>query len=389
MLASKLVFVLGIDKGVSYISIGYSFSIVFGGVLWFILAAQMSANEYGIMNYYTSLSLILGTIAIFGFDYTLTTFLAKGTTKMLSESVFLTSVAALIISIILAISFKSLVIILLFLGPLFFTLSLTEVLGKRHYKEYMIILIGQRALSLILVPLLFASNGLDGAIFGYSISYLPLCYRFFVSLRTVTFSISTFRPIKNLFFHNYALGISKSAVIFSDKLIIVPLFGVIILGYYQLGVQMLMAISIIPVILSHYLLPQQAANKNENIKKIERLGLALTILLTVSVIYFTPTIISYLFPKFEVAQTATQIVLLAGIPLAATAILSSYFLAAEKSRDVLIASGLFLGTQYVLIVILGRWYGLEGLSLSLVLAASAQALFLLAMKRRVSIKSQE
>jgi O-antigen/teichoic acid export membrane protein len=383
-LANKVVFALGIDKGVSYVSIGYIFYTVFGGVLWFILAAEMPANDFGILSYYFSIAVILGAISILGFDSTLTTFLAKGVKKMLSESVFLTSAAALIISIILAISFKSLPIILIFLSPLFFTLSLAEILGKRLYKEYMIMLIIQRVLSLIFVPALFASHGIDGAMYGYSISYLPLCYRFFISLRTISFSVSTLRPIKNFLFHSYALGILRSLVVFSDKLIIAPLFGIIILGYYQLGIQILMTVSVLPVILSHYLLPQQAANKNENVKKIERLGLVLSVLITVFLIYLTPFIISNLFPRFEVAQTSTQIVLIAGIPLSLTAVLSSYFMARQNSLDILIASGIFLGTEYALIAVLGQWYGLVGISLSPVLAASAQALFLFVMKRRIT-----
>jgi O-antigen/teichoic acid export membrane protein len=382
-LANKVVLALGIDKGISYVTVGYTFSTVFGGLLWFILAAQMPAHDYGLLNYYISIIGILGSLALFGFETTVTTFLAKGVEKMLSEAVFMTSVAALIISVFLAISFKSISIVLLFLGPLLFTFSLAALLGKRKYKEYMMILIVQRVLSLIFVPILFASHGLDGSMYGYSIAYLAVCYRFFGSLRTLRFSISTLKPIKNFFFHSYALGISKYFVILSDKLIILPLFGAIILGYYQLGIQMLTVVSVIPIILSHYLLPQQAANKHNNIKKIERLGLGLSVFVTIFLIYLTPPLISNLFPRFEFAVTATQIVLLAGIPLTMTAILSSYFLSTENSRDVLVSSVIFLGIQYILIVLLGRWYGLEGLSLSVVVAATAQAAFLLVRKMRI------
>jgi O-antigen/teichoic acid export membrane protein len=145
-----------------------------------------------------------------------------------------------------------------------------------------------------------------------------------------------------------------------------------------------MTVSVLPVILSHYLLPQQAANKNENIKKIERLGLILSVLMTVSLIYLTPIIISRFFPLFKVAQTATQIVLLAGIPLSVVAIVSSFLMARQKSLDILISSGIFLGTEYALITVLGQWYGLVGISLSPVLAASAQALYLLVNRRKIS-----
>jgi O-antigen/teichoic acid export membrane protein len=383
-LVNKAALALGIDRGLSYVSIGYFFYVTFGAVLWFILASEMSAYEYGLLNYDMSVTTIFAAVGMLGFETTTTTFLAKGVTRILSESVFLTWIAALFLSIILAILFRSLPIILVYLGTLFFILSLAEVLGRRLYKEYMLIYILQRILSLIFVPVLFVSHGIDGALYGYFVSYLPLCYRFFMSSRRITFSISTLIPIKNFFFHSWAFGISRALVLFSDKLIIGPLFGVALLGYYQLGVQMLSAVSVIPLILSHYLLPQEAASKNENVKKVEKLGLILSILICISLIYLTPTIISNFFPRFEIALHPIQIVLLAGIPLSVVATVNSFLLAREKSLEVLIASAIFLGTEFTLLTILGLWYGLMGLSLSPVLAATAQALFLLIVKRKVS-----
>jgi O-antigen/teichoic acid export membrane protein len=385
--ANRLFYTLGIDKGLSYVTIGYFVSIALGAFLWFMLATEMLPSSYGSLNYFLSVVTISSAVGMLGFESTLTTFLAKGVTKMLSESVFLTWTAGLIISIVLFLIFNSIPLILVSLGMLFFILSAAEVLGKRVYREYMMLLVIQRLISLVSVPLLYAFFGIDGALYGYSISYFPLCYRFFASSRKISFSISTLRPIKNFFFHSYALGISRALVLFSDKLVIVPLFGVGILGYYQFGIQMLSTVSVIPLVLYHYLLPQEAAKPNLNVKKVERLGVISSVTITMVLIILTPTIISHLFPGFRNALLSTQVILLAGIPLSMSAILNSFFMAREKSFQVLLASAIFLGTQYALIYILGWIYGLLGLSLSTVAASTVQAVFLFMMKRKISTTS--
>jgi O-antigen/teichoic acid export membrane protein len=378
----KFFYSLEVERGLVFVTIGNLVSIGLGTILWFVLAIQMTANDYGSLNYYISIVTISTSIGIMGLDITLTTFVAKGLVKMVSESSSLVLISGIVLSIILSLIFMSLPLILTFLGQMFFVLSTSEMLGRHHYKEFMIVLIIERVITLASIPLLFGIYGVNGALYGYAISFLPLSYRFFISLRKFKLSLSTLRPIKRFFFHSYALGTFKHLVYFSDKLIIMPLFGFGVLGYYQFGIHMLTTLSIIPIILSNYLLPQEAGNKNTKGKKLEMLGIFSSLIITIFLVIISPIIITNLFPRFENAILSTQIILLAGIPFTVVAIFNSLLLAREKSFHVFVASGIFLVVQYALIASLGSLYGLIGLSLSMVIASITQAIYLYLMKRK-------
>jgi O-antigen/teichoic acid export membrane protein len=384
-LLQKLSSLLRSSKGVIYVSIGNIVSISLGALLWFVLAAQLTAGDFGSLNYYISIASISMSLGIMGFDTTLTTFLAKGVTKMKPQASFLLLITGIFISITLSLIFMSAALVLNFLALLFFAYSAAERLGKHSYKEFMMILIIGKLLSLILVPMLYTQNGIEGALYGYAISYLAVSYRFVISLRNLDFSLSTLKPIRTFFFHSYALTVSKHLFYFSDKLIIMPLFGPTLLGYYQFGFQVLITMSIIPLIVSHYFLPEVAANKNIHGKSLQAIAVISSIIVTIILIIFVPVIISSFFPKYQVSIFPTQIMVLAGTPLTLTAIYTSVLMANEKSFHVFLASAMFLIIEYTLLYVLGSLYGLIGLSVSLVIATVIQALYLYIMKNRSAI----
>ena len=370
-----------------YVTIGNFFSTFFGALLWFFLATQMSASTYGGLNYYISIAAVFTAIGIMGFDSTLTTFIAKGVSKMRIESATVVLIAGIILSIVLFIIFNSFSLVLAFLGVLFFSMSTADLLGLHRYKEFMYLLIIERTISLISVPLLFWLGGIDGALYGYAISYLPLCYRFFNSLRKVDLSISSIIKIKSFFIHSYGLGLSKTFAYSSDKLLIMPIFGLELLGYYQFGIQMLTTLSIIPLILYNYLLPQYSGGKNKNLPELELYGIAISVVFTILMVIAMPLIIGKLFPTFHQAIVPTQLVLFAGIPLTVTAIYNSFFMAREKSVYVIAGATIFLASQFSLLLILGSIFGLLGLSAATFLASTIQSVFLFLMKRRMRTTS--
>ena len=372
----KLFSFFGLEKGLLYVSVGNLVSTGLGAILWFILASQMSAHEYGSINYFISIVSILTSIGILGFDSTLTAFLAKGVSKMLPEAGTLVLLSTVLLSVALYFSFLSLPAVLLLAVMIFFTFSTAEILGHQSYKEFMIIMIVQRVLTLILIPMLFHTFGVDGALYGFAFAHLPVSYRFFMAMRHFRFSILTLRPHKRFFFHSYALGISKTLPYFSDKIIIVPLFGAAIAGYYQFGIQMLTVTSIIPIILYSYLLPRQAAGDSGSTRRTAMLGIFLCIFIISVLIVLMPYIVNNLFPSFKNAIYSSQILLLAGLPFTVIAIINSSLMANEKSLHVAIAAGVFLATQFTLILTIGSFFGLFGLSISTLVAAVVQAMYL-------------
>jgi len=377
---------LGVDKGLAYVTFGNFLYTALGAILWFYLASIVTPSEYGKLNYDIAVATLLTAFGIMGFDTTLTTFVAKGISRMFPQAVFLILVSGGVLSVILYIFLQSWSLVLLLLGMLFFTLVTARLLGNHSFKQFMLIVSAQRVLTLVLVPLLFELAGINGAILGFAVSHLVLCKQFFVALPKIDFSISTIRPIKKYFLHSYMLGIAKTIPYFSDKIIIPPLFGLTLLGYYQFGIQILTATAIIPIILYNYLLPKVAKGGTHDLSRTIWLGVFSAFALSAILFVLMPSIVMNLFPTFKDAILSSQILLFASVPLTVVAIITSILMGQEKSHHVAIGALLFLGTQFTLIVVLGEAFGLIGLSVSMVVASVLQCLYLL-MARKKSVIS--
>jgi len=81
-----------------------------------------------------------------------------------------------------------------------------------------------------------------------------------------------------------------------------------------------------------------------------------------------------LFPDFIEAVQIIQIMSLSIIPISANQMFSSKFLANGKSRIVFISAVVYVGIQFLGILILGELYGINGAAVSLVIGATAQTL---------------
>ena len=219
-----------------------------GALLWLYLTSRLNATEFGDLNYDIAIATIMTAVGTLGFDTTLTTFVAKGTTRMIYEATFLTLLTSIILSVTIFMFFSSLSVVILLIGMLFYTLIDSEYLGKHEFKKYMYIRVAQRLITLVSVPLLYEMFSLEGAVYGFAFSYIAFSYLFFNRLRKIRISVSTLVPIRGFFINSYILGLSRILPYFLDKLIIAPLFGLAIVGYYQFGVQLLTLTSIIPVI---------------------------------------------------------------------------------------------------------------------------------------------
>jgi O-antigen/teichoic acid export membrane protein len=368
-----------------YVTIGNLFFAAIGALLWFFLATQMTATVYGSLNFFISISAIFTSIGLLGFDSTLTTYLAKRVKSIEIESAQIVLLSGIVLSVVLQAMFNSFALTLSFLGMLFFSLSTAELLGRHRYKEFMYVMVVERTISLFTVPILFWLYGVDGALYGYAISYLPLCYRFVMSLNKLRFDFrfGVIRTHRNFFFHSYGLSLSRTLMFLADKLLIAPIFGLYILGQYQLGIQMLTATSMIPLIFYNYLLPQYAGNTHLNHRNLELTGIIIITILTVVIIAIIPYIVNSLFPAFTEAIMASQIVIVAGIPLTISALCNSALMGKEKSSQVMQAGLIFLASQYALLFVLGHTHGLVGLSFATLIAACVQAAFLYAKRRQL------
>ena len=183
--STKIFKPLGVDRGLAYVTIGNIGSGVLGAVFWLILASLLIAESYGLLNYYLASTFIFGTVALLGLNPTMTTYLAKGVEKVKHQAnlTALVSSVAFIAPLILLTGYLPLSVLLI--GVTLFQMSMAELLGRKMYKEYTFILVGQRAAQLALGISLYFVYGIDGVILGYTLSFLAFSYRYLITSKTL------------------------------------------------------------------------------------------------------------------------------------------------------------------------------------------------------------
>jgi O-antigen/teichoic acid export membrane protein len=176
-------------------------------------------------------------------------------------------------------------------------------------------------------------------------------------------------------------------LLYFDKLIIAPIYGYTVLGYYQLGFQFLMFFSMISVSFYQYLIPEESSGRNRN--RIRVYGIALSIIITILVFALAPVIVKAFFPNYINSLSSIRILSLGIVPMMITGTLNSKFLAMKLTRYVLFSSIIYQVTQMVLIIVLGRQFGIEGISLSVVIAMIFQITFLGIAHFRLGKKNEQ
>jgi O-antigen/teichoic acid export membrane protein len=184
--------------------------------------------------------------------------------------------------------------------------------------------------------------------------------------------------------NSYSLDLSRVFSGAIDKIIILPLFGLTILGNYQLGIQFLSLLILVPGIVYQYTLPQDSTgNRNEKLKKITILA---SVLLAVLGIFLAPLILPVMFPKFSKAIEVIQIMSLGVIPVTIISTYISKFMGSLKSKVVLIGSLIYIVIQILSILILGKLFGIHGVAAAIVLANASEAIYLMLIDRRIKNK---
>jgi O-antigen/teichoic acid export membrane protein len=179
--------------------------------------------------------------------------------------------------------------------------------------------------------------------------------------------------------HSYGFNLIRTFTNHLDKIIIAPLFGYYVLGLYQLGFQFFMFLSIIPLSLYSYLLPEESSGNNKG--EIKMLGVALSVVAALAVFALTPFLVRRFFPSFVDSIPVVRVMCLAVVPSTISSILNASLLGREKSQPVLAAGLIYVLSLIAFLVVLGQTMGAFGLALTLVIAQSLQAVYLLARAR--------
>ncbi len=365
-------------KDLGTVGIGNITASLISGIFWFYFASLLGTEQYGEVSYFIAIAGIASTISFFGLGNVIIVYTAKG--ERIQPPIFIIGIVSSIISVIAVfLIFSQIGVSLYVLGYVIFSLATAEILGRKQYRNYSVYLITQKILMVGFALFFYYFMGLEGVILGIGLSFFPYITRIYKSLKNDEIDFSLVRPRLGFIMNSYALDLSRTFSGYTDKLIIAPLLGFAILGNYQLGIQVLSILGILPGIVYQYILPRDSSGESN--KKLKKITIIVAITLAGLGFVLAPIILPVLFPKFTEAVEVVQIVSISVLPSTINLMYISKFLGNELSKIVLIGSGIFLGVQMISIFILGGLLGVNGVALALVLGSASEAIFLVSVNR--------
>jgi O-antigen/teichoic acid export membrane protein len=345
----------------------------------------LEVHEYGQINYVIAIGSLSSSISLLGLNTAVTTLVPQGHKQIDIQANQVILISATVCAIIASIF--NWILGLFVIGMAFWMMSSYELLSKKLYSKYAINIIGARASQLVLSIILYSFFGIPGIIVGFIISFFVFSVTYFKTIPHFSKRFDKIRKEFKLSLHLYSYNLSNALLLYFDKLIIAPIYGYTILGYYQLGFQFLMFFSMISVSFYQYLIPEESSGRKRN--KLRVYGIALSVIITILVFVFAPVILKVFFPNYINSLNSIRILSLGIIPMMIASTLNSKFLAMKLTRYVLFSSVIYQVTQMVLIVILGRQFGIDGISLSVVIAMIFQITFLGIVQLRINRKNAQ
>jgi len=343
-------------------------------VLWFYLAASLGTEEYGRISYLFAAATIAFSISHLGSKTTVTVFTAKEG-KSQPTLYFISIISSIVASIVIFFIFEQIGLSLFVIGSAIFALATGDLLGRKLYKKFSKDLITQRFLLASLALVFYFLLGPDGVILGFALSFFPYIYRLFYGFKEERIEFSAIKKRLDFIIHSYADDLSSAFMYNIDKLIILPLFGFVLLGNYQLAFQFLLALSILPQTTYQYILPKDSTGGAS--PKLKMITVYASIGLAILSIVLAPIFVPILFPQFDESIQIIQIMSIAIVPITINFMYKSKFLGNEKSKTVFVAATIYVAVQVLGMIILGDLYGINGTAAALVLGAFAQTLFYL------------
>lgn len=353
----------------SYVTVGRLVAVILQAIFYLLFAALLEPERYGELNYLIALASTVALVSRFGLNFTVTIYQAKENSQISNQINTLAIVSTSIASIFLL--FVNEFAALFSLSVSFFMMYHGNLLGLKRYKSFMFNSILRTSLIIIIPLLLYFVFDISGIILGMAISNFISCLSFFKIIK-----ISSFLHLKNytkIIIHNFGVDASTGLSSVVDKLLVAPLFGFLIVGIYQFNIQILLMLSVLPTILYSYLLSEESSGASH--KKITLFAVIISVVIAVLTFTFSPMFVNQFFPKYSDGIFSLQIIVLSVVPLT----LSSYFnaiLQARESTKIGLSGIITIAVLLLLLALLGKFYGLLGLSLAVLFSIIANALFL-------------
>ena len=355
-------------------------------VFWISIAGLLGTESYGELSYFLAIIGISSIIAMIGGGYTMQVYAAKGV-KIESSLYFLGIIASTVAAIILFLMFENFGVSICVIGIVAFNLILFEILGKKLYKKYFKIFVGQKILFvLIAFAFYFVFGTVEGILVGYGVSLLLFSQIIYKSFKNNKVNFSLIRERIKFLSHNYIAELSATARNNVDKLIIAPLLGFSFLGNYFLGLQVLAIMLIIPGIVFKYTLPEDSTGKSTG--KIKILTIIVSFFIMLLGIFVAPLVIPIVLPEYATAVDLIPILSLVIIPRTISVMIASSFLGKENSKYVVIGNIITFGVLVVSLFPLAELFEITGVAIAYVIAFSSSTTYMIAKYLQLRNKNQ-
>ena len=349
-------------------------------IFWIYLAVLMGAENYGELAFYISIASVATSISFIGGPAAITVLVAKKI-KIESTIYFLSITASIISGIVLYIAFTNIGLSIYVLGAVIYNLSVSELLGRKRYREYSIYFTLQKILFVILALALYYMIGPDGVLIGIGLSFLPFLIQIYSGFRNHSISFQLLKTKWKFVTNNFFIDLSVVLNNQVDRLIIGPMFGFVILGNYYLAIQVLMVLTLVPEIVRKYTIPEDSSGVNTT--KIKIITVGFSFVLAAIGILVVPQILPIFFSEYNESVELIPLISLTIIPATISGLYNSKFLAHEKSNYVVIINIVSTIVLISGVFILGQFLGVIGLAYSFLLSNIVKAVFYFCLTKKV------
>ena len=370
-------------KGLKDISTIGAASIAGSGIsaiFWIYLAVLMGAENYGELAFYISIASVATSISFIGGPAAITVLVAKKI-KIESTIYFLSITASIISGIVLYIAFTNIGLSIYVLGAVIYNLSVSELLGRKRYREYSIYFTLQKILFVILALALYYMIGPDGVLIGIGLSFMPFLIQIYSGFRNHSISFQLLKTKWKFVTNNFFIDLSVVLNNQVDRLIIGPMFGFVILGNYYLAIQVLMVLTLVPEIVRKYTIPEDSSGVNTT--KIKIITVGFSFVLAAIGILVVPQVLPIFFSEYNESVELIPLISLTIIPATISGLYNSKFLAHEKSNYVVIINIVSTIVLISGVFILGQFLGVIGLAYSFLLSNIVKAVFYFCLTKKV------
>ena len=355
------------NKGLAFIGSADIIGMAITGIFWLTIATFLEVEEFGQIHYFLAIAGMAYVFALIGTQNTITVYAAKKVNVVSTLFLFSLIVGSISALIVFFIS-NDFHVSFLLLGFLVNDLAIGYLLGKKIFKSYSKYFLTQKILTFLLGFGLYFVLGPVGIIFALALSYIHFSILIYKGLRISPVNFPSLKPHAGFIANNYMFSVIGGLRTNIDKLIIVPLLGLTLLGNLALAMQFYLILQIIPSLVFKYTLTHDASNIPTT--KVKLWTLSFAIIGCIATLVLSPYIIPVFFPKFSEVIIAIQILSICIIPdTIANIFYTSKFLGSEKSKNPLIGITIMVILTSLGIIILGPIYGIVGVSLSFVLAS--------------------